>query len=114
MRTEGKYTPDQLARGIAEGMLPHLRRLIRLAIAGQPLQPALTDLKERLEYVLPQQVSRALVSPYCDVSDDAWLEAYETACIEIYEREDREREPSREEVDHALECIRERSNGRAS
>jgi hypothetical protein len=103
-----KFTAAETAEGIADALRPALALMLRARDRGQPIEGMLRDLMDTLAAKIPQAATLVISSPYDNVSDDEWRDAYEEAAQTICEREDSEREPTHEEVEHALESMRER------
>jgi hypothetical protein len=103
-----KYTARQVAEELLSQTKPSLVALVRAAASGLPIRSHLLDLTNALESEIERLAPLVLISPYSNVSDSEWLEAFEEASQLVYEQEDAERDPRRDEVDLALELQRER------
>lgn len=108
LTTEAKYSPAQLAKEVARSMVQDLEHVLRLADAGKPISGAVQDMADALTARIMRYRSQIITSPYDNVSDEEWAEAHCEAAQTIYEAEDVERQPTHEEIDAALESMRER------
>jgi hypothetical protein len=105
-----KFTLSGASSSIALDLQEQISLMIRLRKQGHPVYALAADLADLIVAEVHRVARHVVTSPYQDVSDSDWREAYEEAAQDIYEREDIEREPTQEEIDHALESITERRN----
>jgi hypothetical protein len=68
------------------------------------------DIAEQVTHSAIQRAPELLESPWPNISDGTYLEAYELAADRIWDREGVEREPTPDEIDTALESIQDRPN----
>lgn len=104
-----KFTAKELARTLASDIRPAIEAAFRVHGLGLSTEASLRDLFDSISAEFAKLKNHVIVSPYSNVSDDAWSEAYEEAAERIYEKEGADREPTFEEIDRMLETRHERS-----
>lgn len=102
-----KLTPAELAESAARSIKADLELIIRWALSGKDIEPALNDISRFLHAEIENKKSQVITSPYDGISDSEWFEAYDRAADRIFEEEGIEREPTQDEIEHSLECIEE-------
>jgi hypothetical protein len=107
MSEKFRPTPGEASHALALSLRPLIQVAMYRYRNDADMEPVFRDILDLLRAEVPHYEAVTIRSPYADVTDTAWREAYVEACRLVYERENVKRDPERHEIDAVLKGMDE-------